>query len=718
MTLRSPSFEQNPDLDTWIRIDETATITVFTGKAELGQAIGAALARVAAEELDVTLDRVRVRTADTADGPNEGITAGSMSMSHSGGAIRQAAAEARSHLVGLAAEQLGVPRVSLRVTAGTSATPDGSHVTYWELLGGRRVDVAVTYDADPKRPDEYRLVGRSSPTAELVSLVCGTAEFVDDLAPPGTLHARVVHPPSQSAVLRSADLEAAAALSGVVEVVRNGSFLGVIADREVQAIRAREILAASARWEEHDDLPPQRDLAAWLQAQDTQDFLIVGGSPVDGPLPPGEPTSDPTAVTIEETFTRPYQMHASIGPSAALAHWHDDALTVWTHSQAVALLAPALAQALGVAPAAVRAVHVRGAGCYGHNGADDAAYEAALLARSTPGRPVLLKWTRADEHGAEPYAPPAVVTVRASLGEDGRIDAMELEGWGTTHNARPFPFGEETGFVSAWRLDPPIPRKLPGPMLIPEAGIHRNLTPAYDIPITRIVKHYVPQAPLRTSSTRSLGGYVNVFAIESMIDDLALAAGRDPLEFRLAHLRDPRARAVLEAAAERAGWGTQAPQFGRGRGIGFARYKNSAAYAAVIVEVSVDDETARIRVERATIGADAGQVVDPSGLENQLEGGLVQSLSWTLLEEVGFDRTRVTTLDWDTYPILRFDAVPEVETVLVDRPGEPYLGAGEATQGPTAGAIGNAVRDAIGVRVTDLPLTPERVRDAVARAPV
>jgi CO/xanthine dehydrogenase Mo-binding subunit len=409
-------------------------------------------------------------------------------------------------------------------------------------------------------------------------------------------------------------------------------------------------------------------------------------------------------------------MHASIGPSSALAEWDDDGLTVWTSSQAVHLVRPALAEALDVELASVRAVHVRGPGCYGHNGSDDAAFEAALLARAVPGRPVLLKWTRADEHGGEPYAPPAVVVVRGSLDADGQIMAMNLDAWGTTHNARPFAFGAKTGFVSAWRLDPPVPREIPGPLLLPEAGIHRNLTPAYAIPSTRIVKHFVRAAPLRTSSTRSLGAYVNVFAIEAVIDELAAEAGQDPLEFRLAHLPDERARAVLKAAAERAGWGTRTASFGRGLGIGFSRYKNSAAYAAVIVEVTVDDETAQIAVERATIAADAGQVVDPSGLANQLEGGLVQSVSWTLYEEVGFDRTRVKTTDWDTYPILRFGQVPDVETVLVDRPGAPYLGAGEATQGPTAAAIGNAVRAAIGVRMTDLPLTPERVREAVARA--
>jgi CO/xanthine dehydrogenase Mo-binding subunit len=331
-----------------------------------------------------------------------------------------------------------------------------------------------------------------------------------------------------------------------------------------------------------------------------------------------------------------------------------------------------------------------------------------------PGRPVLHKWTREDEHSLEPYAPPALVKTSASLDGEGRLLDWSLDAWGTTHNWRPFPFGERTGFVAAWRRARPTPRQPAAPLLIPEAGLHRNATPIYRVPRRRIVKHFIAHSPLRTSSTRSLGAYPNVFAIESTLDELAHAAGLDALALRLDHLDDERARAVLVAAAERAGWPGGQQEFGRGMGIGFARYKNSAAYAAVVVEVVVDDETAEIRVERAVIAADAGQIVDPSGLENQLEGGLVQSLSWTLLEEVSFDATRVTSVDWEGYPIIGFAAIPEIETVLIDRPGEPYLGAGEATQGPTAAAVGNAVRNAIGVRLYDLPLTPERVRRAVA----
>jgi nicotinate dehydrogenase subunit B len=709
----SPSFERNPGLDTWIRIDDADTITVLTGKVELGQGLMIALARLTAEELDVDLARIRVLTADTDLGPDEGLTAGSMSMPHSGSALRQAASEARAHLLRLAADRLRVDAAQLRVDDGTIVAPDSRSTTYWELLGGRRFDNPVRGDIEPKQPGEYRLVGRSGEAADVVGLITGETRFIQDLAPPGVVHARVLQPPSQSAVLEEIDVARVRELPGVVEVVQDGSFVGVVAEREEQALHAVEVLRAAARWREEAVLPSAGSLADWLVGRPTEDFLVVDGVPIEGSVPEHLVPAG-ASVTLDATFTRPFQMHASIGPSAALAEWQDGRLTVWTHSQAVPLLRTAIAQALGLDDALVHAIHVRGAGCYGHNGADDAAFEAALLARAVPDRPVLLKWTREAEHGLEPYAPPAVIRTSASLDAEGRLLDWSIDAWSMTHTSRPFPFGERTALAAAWRREAPMPRQPTRPLLQPEAGIHRNLTPMYRVQSKRIVKHFIADAPLRTSAMRSLGAYVNVFAIESMMDDLAQAAGIDALSFRLGHLDDERAREVLTAAAERANWSSEPTEFGSGSGIGFARYKNSAAYAAVIVDVTVDDETAQIVVNRAVIAADAGQIVDPSGLVNQLEGGLVQSLSWTLLEAVTFDTTRVTSTDWESYPILTFDAVPEIETVLVNRPGEPYLGAGEATQGPTVAAVANAVRNALGVRLRDLPFTPQRVRAAIA----
>jgi CO/xanthine dehydrogenase Mo-binding subunit len=635
-----------------------------------------------------------------------------MSIEESGAALRQAAAEARELLVRLASERLGVPTSDLEVEDGTvQARGSDRHTTYWELLGGKRFGRPVTGEAVPKQPDTYRIVGKPGCRLDLRAKVTGGA-FLHDMELPGMLHGRVVRPPSYRATLVSVDEPGVRRMPGVVEVVRDGSFLGVVAAREEQVVRAREALRESARWEEQAALPDGEELYENLRSQPTRSFLVVDGVGQEGPVDAAE---DPTeaAVTREATFYRPYHMHASIGPSAALARVEDEKLTVWTHSQGVSLLRLSLAQALNRTPEEIRVIHAEGAGCYGHNGADDAALDAALLASAVPGRPVRLQWMREDEHAWEPYGSAMVVKIRGSLDAGGRVIGWNHEVWSHTHMGRPLPYGDRSQLVAAWHRAEPIEAPRPQPSLGYHAGIHRNADPLYRFSRRRIVKHFVENAPLRVSSTRSLGAYANVFAIESFMDELAHEAGIDPVEFRLAHVEDPRARAVIEAAARKASWRRAGAQ-GRGQGFAFARYKNDKCYAACVVDLEVDRESGSIRLLRAVIAADAGQIVDPEGLPNQLEGGLIQSASWTLKEEVRFDRIRITSRDWESYPILTFPEVPEVETVLLDRPGEPYLGSGEASQGPTPAAIANAVFHATGARLRRIPFTPQRVRSALA----
>jgi CO/xanthine dehydrogenase Mo-binding subunit len=405
-------------------------------------------------------------------------------------------------------------------------------------------------------------------------------------------------------------------------------------------------------------------------------------------------------------------MHGSLGPSAALAHLDGARLTVWTHSQGIYPLRASIAEALGRKPESVHLIHAPGAGCYGHNGADDAAFDAALVACALPGRPILLKWTRADEHGWEPYGSAMIAELSASLGPDGRVLAWSHESFSDTHIARPRPGPNRIGparlLASRFR-DPALAPPPARPSLGPHAGLHRNQDPIYDFPERRIVKTLVHDLPLRTGSFRSLGAYLNVLAIESFMNELAEAAGADPIVFRLRHVSDPRARTVIESAA--AGLGPRGAGDGVGRGFGFARYKNSAAYAAVGIELSVDDR-ARVRLRRAVIAADAGEIIDRIGLTSQLEGGLLQAASLTLYEQVRYDADGITSRDWDSYPILRFDNVPEIETVLIERPGDELLGVGEATFGPTAAAIANAIHDATGLRLRRVPFTPDAIRTA------
>jgi len=708
----SPSLEINRDLDRWIRIDGDGSVHVFTGKVELGQGLRSAIARIAAEELDVPLERVQVHTADTAVGPVEFPTVGSMSVEHSGMAVRQAAAEARQLMLAAAATRLGVDVAELAVREGRVVAPGGAGIDYAELQGGRPFAHEIRGDAAPKPPAEYRIVGKPGPRVDLEAKLRGGA-FLHDLRPEGLLFGRVVRPPNDAAVLDAVDLDAVRALPGVLAVLRDGRFLGVVAEREEQAQRAREQLQASCAWSVPAVFPPaDGDVIEWLRAQPCERYPVVDGTAAAEPVPPH---ADPphAATTLAASYARPFVMHAAIGPSAALARFEDGQLTLWSHSQGVALLRLALAEVLGLPRQAIRVVHADGPGCYGHNGADDAALDAALLARAVPGRPVLVQWTREDENTWEPYGPAMCVELRASLDAAGRILDWSHETTSLSHVGRPMPGDDGSQLLAAWHLAAPRPRPEPRARLGREVGIHRNAWPAYRLPRVRVVKQLVKAGAFRTSSLRSLGAFTNVFAIESFMDELASAAGADPVEWRLRHLDDPRARAVIEAATARAGWRGPAAG-GRGQGMAFARYENLKAYAAVVVDVAVADDGA-IRLERAVIAADAGQVVDPAGLVNQLEGGFLQAASWTLREEVRFDARRITSTDWDRYPILGFTEVPAIETLLLDRPEEPCLGAGEACQGPTPAAIANAVSHAIGARLRRTPFTPERV--IAARAP-
>ena len=419
------------------------------------------------------------------------------------------------------------------------------------------------------------------------------------------------------------------------------------------------------------------------------------------------------ARTMQATYYRPYQMHGSIGTSAAIATLGvDGVMLIQTHSQSVFETSLAIAKMLGMDPAKVRCQHIQGSGCYGHNMADDVAADAALLATAVPGSAVRLQYTREQEHNWEPYGSAMMIQTQAGLDAQGNVLDWELQLWSTPHTTRPG--GDPGNFLSAGYLEKPFNMPLPvngGP---PNFAADRNAVALYEFPGQKVLTHFITAMPLRASALRGLGAYANVFAIESFIDELAIAAKADAVEFRLRHLKDSRARDALVKAAEAFGWGRWVKTEGRGRGIAFARYKNIACYCAVALEVEVNRNTGGIRVLRAVATADSGHIVNPDGVSNQIEGGLIQSLSWTLKEEVRFDDTRVLSNDWSSYPILTFSEVPPVEVVLIDRPGAPFLGTGEASQGPTGAALANAVFDATGARLRRLPLTPERVKKGLA----
>ena len=712
------SLSKHPNLDDWLSVRADGRVTMRIGKVDIGQRISTAIAVIAAEELDVELERIDIARTETGVSPDEGITSASNSMEVSGQAVRLAAATARHHLLSLAAGALQVDPSSLDVVDGMiQSRATNRSTTYWELFGDKAFGIPVDLDAKVKSPDEFRQIGRRVIARGMEDLVIGKVRFVHDLTMPGMIHARVVRPPHYHARLQKLDESMLRRLEEAgVRVVCDGSFVAVATEDEYAAVKAAERVAGTTNWHMGRGIEPQ-DVYERLLVNDRVSFPVVEGVPRNEPVPAlADPPREAT-VTLRSRFESPYRMHGSIGPSAALALSDDDRLSVWSHSQGIYNLRASLAEALNMKVAAVRVIHVPGAGCYGHNGADDVALDAALVARAIPGRPVLLKWSREDEHAWEPYGSCMVMDLCASLDAGGSVVAWSQETYSDTHSTRPYPGpnGIAAAQLLATRhLAQPLAAPVSQPSMGRHRGIHHNLDPLYTFPKRRLVKHLVRDLPLRTSALRSLGAYANVFALESFVDELAEAAGMDPVEFRLRQLADERAIAVVEAVAERMGWDETQPAPGRGRGIAFAQYKNVKAYVAIGMELEVTD-AAEVRLHRAVVAADAGQVVDPDGLAAQLEGGVLQAASWTLYEEVRFDRDGITSRDWESYPILRFDNIPKIETVLMDRPGEPFLGVGEATPGPTAGAIANAIRDATGLRLYRLPFTPVAIRQAAMK---
>jgi CO/xanthine dehydrogenase Mo-binding subunit len=695
------SLAASPYLDAWIRIDADG-ITTFTGKAELGQGFKTAFQQIAAEELDVSFEAIKVVTADTGRTANEGYTAGSHSMQDSGTAILNAAAQVRALLIAEAARRLDLPAENLRTENGSVVAPDGRRFAYGDLVAGDLLHVQAEVKSNLKDPATYKVMGQPVPRVDIPAKVTGGAAYVQDMRLPGMVHARLVRPPSYGAELTECDTSLIEKLPGVVKVVRNGNFLAVVAKKEFQAIKAMRALSAVAKWSEKAGLPNQNDLLHVITGLPSKDSVIFE---VSDPAVSGQRT-------LEATYTRPYQSHGSIGPSCAVAQLNNDVMTVWTHTQGVYPDRQGVAEMLRVPPAKVRLIHVEGSGCYGHNGADDAAADAALIARELPGVPVRVQWMREQEHGWEPYGPAMVTKLKASLDDSGAIASWNFEVWSNTHSMRP---GGGGCMLAAQHMANPLPIPEPKPLPLPEGGGDRNAIPIYKFPNAHIVHHFIPSMPVRISAMRALGAYHNVFSIESFMSELAELAGADPVEFRLKHLDDPRARDVVEKAAQEFGWqkGQKAPQ-DHGYGFAFARYKNLAAYCAIASEVEINRETGRPRLVRAVAAVDSGQVVNPDGIANQVEGAILQSMSWTLYEAVTFDDVRITSIDWQTYPILRFDAVPDkVDVHIINRPGQPFLGSGETGQGPAAASVANAVANAAGKRLRDLPLTRHKIKDAI-----
>ncbi|WP_158902327.1 molybdopterin cofactor-binding domain-containing protein [Burkholderia sp. L27(2015)] len=699
------SLKIEPMLDAWIKIDEQGRVTVCTGKAELGTGIRTAFLQLAAEQLDVDAKSITLITADTGATPNEGYTAGSHSVADSGTAIFNAAAQVRALLVQSAAARLGVDASTLSVQAGAILAPDGRRVTYGEAVSGTNLHQPAQPEKLLKSPHDFKVVGQSMHRVDIPGKVTGGVSYVQDLRLPGMVHARAVRPPAYGSTLTALDTAGVLAMPGVIKVVRDGSYLAVVAEDEWQAILAMRELSNAATWQAGPALPEQATIHETLMKLPAQEISVANQTGA----------AAPAVQTLNARYTKPYLTHGSIGPACAVALFESDHITVWTHTQGVFPLRGGLAEMLSLPPQNVRCIHVEGSGCYGHNGADDVAADAALIARAVPGRPVRVQWMREQENTWEPFGPAMTTQASGSLDASGNIVDWKYEIWSNTHNNRIENAGR---LMPTWMLAQPFTPAPPKTIPMPEGGGDRNSIPLYRIPNLYVQHHFLPDMPIRVSAMRSLGGYMNVFAIESFMDELALAAKADPVEFRLRHLDDARGRDVIHLAAQRFGWQPGAQQKpGHGVGFAFAQYKNLMAYYATAVEISIERETGQVRIERVVSAVDCGQIVNPDGVRNQIEGGILQSSSWSLFEQTTFDRHNITSFDWSAYPIMRFAAVPKsVEVHLIDRPGTSFLGVGEAAQGPTSAVLANAIFNATGARLRALPLAGAHLKAALQKA--
>jgi len=721
-------------VDSWIAIAQDESVTGYTGKCEFGQGFRTVQYQLIADELCVPLERITLVVCDTAITPDQGTTSGSQSHPTEFGpnGLRQALATAREALFAMASDELGVPVDQLSVRDGVIfVTADPSQqVTYGQLIGGERFNLMVNADAVPKDPSQYTVLGTSVPRYEIPAKMTGEFQYVQHVRLPDMLHGKVVRPPVVGATVIDVDEHSVEHLPGNVRVVRVNDFVGVVADKEWQALQAAMVLQVT--WSEGVALPPRADFYNYLRQQPSRDSYTVLNDDVDQRFAEA-------ASIVAATYLSPYQMHGSIGSSGAVADVQgsgpNGTATIWSATQGVYPQRDSVALLLGIPRENVRVIFVEGSGCYGLNGADTVSFDAALLSQAV-GQPVRVQLTRKDEMAwGENYGPPYSIDLRAGLNQAGDIIVWEYEGWTDTKGNRPTattPGNIITGALAGFPTPPLVPGGGDPPTSYSNNG---NADSSYGagcvrgtcggtgtVSSERILTHTI-QSPFFTGPLRAPGRLQNTFANESFIDEIAASVQADPIQYRLRHLSDPRLIDVLNAAANAANWDTRpSPKPGNpptgivtGRGVACVLYEGNNGYSAMVIEVEVNQDNGQVTVTRVVTSQDSGPVSNPDGLRNQIEGGTLQGISRALREEVNWDDQKITSIDWMSYPVIRFGGrLPSMDTVLINRLDRLQMGAGECSITVVAGAIANAIFDATGARVRELPFTPERVLAALA----
>jgi len=698
-----PSKPLDPsEVDSFLVIHADGSITIYTSKVDVGTGLATAFRQTAAEELGIPIERFNLIEGDTALTPDYGGTGGSSGIPRGAADIRRAAATARQALLDLGARQLNRPASELTITGGDVVHASGQRASVASLIGGKRLGLKVNPNAPLKDPSTYTVVGKPILRSDVPGKCTAKHPWLQDFTLPGMLHGRVVRPPAIGAKLLAVNEDSIRAIPDV-RVIRIESFLGVVAKDEWAVVRAaREI---KATWSDWRGLPGSEGLDQYVrQAPVEREQTITNRGDVNSAL-------SSAAKQLSATYFWPYQSHASLGPSCAVADVKESGTTIWSATQNPFGLRANLAKVFGISQDKMRVIYLDGSGSYGTNGADDAAADALLLSRAA-GQPVRVQWMRQDEHGWDPKGPAQLHELRGALDANGNISAWETQLWvpdgpqgarallGPESAAMPQTHGQGAGLMTL------------------------NLDPPYPVANLRVVSHHLKDTPLRLSNLRAPGKIANVFAVESFADELAAAARMDPVAFRLRGLTDPRAIEVLKRASGMMDWQTRLspnPYAAEGdllvgRGIAYARYKQAENYVAIGITVAVNKAMGKIAVRRIVCAHDCGLVVNPDGLRNQVEGNVLQTLSRTLHEEVTFDQSHVTSVNWASYPILTFPEAPAVQVALIDRPEQPSYGAGEASSAPVAAALANAIFDAAGIRLRTVPFTAERVKAAFAKA--
>jgi CO/xanthine dehydrogenase Mo-binding subunit len=690
-------------VDGFLAIDAKGNVTVFSGKVDLGTGIRTAMAQIAAEELSVPLDRVTVIQGDTALTPDQGVTFGSLSIQNGGMQIRQAAATARDALLAQVATGQGTAKDAFTVKDGIVVPKSGGKGwSYGELVGGRDFQLKLDPKAPLKDPKDYTVVGTPVARLDIPDKVSGRFTYMHDFKLKGMIHARVIRPAAMKATLLAWNDFEARKISGYIGAIRKGNYLAVLGRNEWAAIKASQTVETT--WSDWQGLPEQAKLWEYVRKvkiNKDEELQKIGNS--------AEALKTPNAKIVTASYDFAIHTHGSIGPSCAVAELKDGKLTVWSASQQTHLLRKQIATMLGMQPDDVRCVYIDGSGCYGRNGHEDAAADAALLAKET-GLPVRVQWMRGDEHGWDPKGPPTLYDYRAAIGEKGLVLAWESE-----------VFIPDRPKDIAVTLLPADLAGLPHEDSHP-GNIHQSLAIPYTIPNVKATAHWLAETPFRPSWIRTPGRMQNTFANESFVDELAAAIGMDPLDFRLRNLNDPRGVELLQRLVKLANWPSrtgrvqQPGDVVKGRGVSYVKYELVRTYVGAVADVEVDKKSGKVSVKKFYVAHDCGQIINPDGLKNQIEGNVVQTTSRTLLEELQFDRSKVTSVDWKTYPILKFPDVPEVAIDLIDRPTEKPWGAGEPTAAVVPSAIANAIFDATGARLRSVPFTPEKVLAALQKS--